>query len=98
MTLLQLLKECKEAHNYFIKHNFVEDLCQDEQYYVKELISYYKRTNRYVLNKAKQGKKATFSKNEIMQDAIEYIGYKAEEQTTDNKHYMYSLLTYADNF
>lgn len=98
MTLLDLLKDCKEANNYFIKHNFVDDLCQDEQYYVKELIKHYKKTNKYVLDKAKQGKKASFSKNETMQDAIEYISYKLEEQTKDNKHYMTSLVIYANNF
>tara|TARA_R100000734_G_C3205498_1_gene22706 strand:+ start:137 stop:409 length:273 start_codon:yes stop_codon:yes gene_type:complete len=90
MTYKELLYNCNQANNYFIKENFIEDLARDEQFYTEILVKYYLGNRKNPIRNKK--------KTSNIDDAIDYIAYKMEEQTTDKKFYMESLVTFAHNF
>jgi diketogulonate reductase-like aldo/keto reductase len=90
MTYKELMTNCKDANDYFMKENFIEDLASDEQFYTEILIKYYLANKKNPISKKR--------KSETMEEAIDYIAFKSEEQTTDNRFYMEALVIFADNF
>ena len=90
MTYKELLNNCNQANIYFMKENFIEDLARDEQFYTEILLKYYLGNRKNPIRNKK--------KTSNIDDAIDYIAYKMEEQTTDKKFYMESLVTFAHNF
>jgi len=77
------VKLCKESVNYFFTHKFIDELSKDEKYYTTTLIKYF-------LSPIKE-------RNEELEDAIDYISWKQEEQTSDKQFYMIALLEYCIN-
>jgi len=77
------VKLCKEAVNYFFTHKFIDELSRDEKYYTTKLIKYF-------LSPIKE-------RDEDLEDAIDYISWKQEEQTSDKQFYMIALLEYCIN-
>lgn len=77
------VKLCKESVNYFFTHKFIDELSRDEKYYTTKLIKYF-------LSNIKQ-------RDEDLEDAIDYISWKQEEQTSDKQFYMIALCEYAIN-
>tara|TARA_Y100000401_G_scaffold30853_1_gene22537 strand:+ start:222 stop:506 length:285 start_codon:yes stop_codon:yes gene_type:complete len=77
------VKICKESVNFFLTHRFIDELSRDEKYYTTKLIKYF-------LSNIKQ-------RDEDLEDAIDYISWKQEEQTSDKQFYMIALCEYAIN-
>ena len=80
------LKILNDAIDYFLCHNFIEELSSDAQYYTHILINYY-------LSRVDKKRKRT----QELEDAIDYISWKQEEQTSDKQFYMIALCEYAIN-
>ena len=77
------VKLCKEAVNFFFTHKFMDELSRDEKYYTTKLIKYF-------MSNYKQ-------RDEELEDAIDYISWKQEEQTSDKQFYMIALCEYPIN-
>ena len=77
------VKICKESVNFFLTHRFIDELSRDEKYYTTKLIKYF-------LSNIKQ-------RNQDLEDAIDYISWKQDEQTSDKQFYMIALCEYAIN-
>jgi hypothetical protein len=90
MTFKELITNCNDANKYFMKENFIEDLSSDEQFYIEILVKYYLANKNNPISKK--------NKSDTIEEAIDYIAFKSEEQTTDNRFYMESLVIFADNF
>jgi|TARA_R100000084_G_scaffold53907_1_gene22661 hypothetical protein len=80
------VKLCKESVNFFLTHGFIDELSTDEKYYTHTLINYF-------LSRIDKTRKRT----EELEDAIDYISWKQEEQTSDKQFYMIALLEYCIN-
>jgi hypothetical protein len=87
MKKLQLCKTCNDSIDYFLNHNFIEELGSDAQHYTHILINYY-------LSRVDKRRKRT----QDLEDAIDYISWKQEEQTQDKQFYMIALCEYAINY
>ncbi len=80
------VKICKESVNFFLTHRFIDELSRDEKYYTHTLINYF-------LSRIDKTRKKT----QELEDAIDYISWKQEEQTSDKQFYMIALCEYAIN-
>lgn len=89
----QLIRDCEEAKNYFLKCGFIDELKQDEKYYLEVLIEYFDLSIRCPQEPTNEQLKKIGFDSSILIDAITYMTTLAIPQSTKDKGFYFDRLS-----